>query len=279
MNSREITVPFALGLAEAMKNKQVSVMHQECIVVLAEEVDRLQKEVDQLEHTAQLRENSSATDVLMQVVQRVANTFDDSYRPGCLERFLGDAAREAIAKVSERAGVAGPEALWPIYEFRPEPVYGGTEWLRYAKGAWIKDDGEWDVAFVSTRLHSAPIALYFEPPARKNILWSYLPKYWRELGPEEHPGRNPWHHMLREGCTDWGEPLVRAQNFNHRVGEEAIRKAVDLYGGANSRGPRMEIRDPWVRAGRLRRQDTKEVVRVPSKFNCMYCGEFEYSAK
>ena len=85
--------------------------------------------------------------------------------------------------------------------------------------------------------------------------------------------------MLREGCTDWGEPLVRAQNFNHRVGEEAIRKAVDLYGGANSRGPRMEIRDPWVRAGMLRRQDTKEVVRVPSKFNCMYCGEFEYSAK
>jgi hypothetical protein len=164
------------------------------------------------------------------------------------------------------------QRLWPVYEFRPEP---GGAWLRYADGQWIPDDGEFDIAFISAGGFGPPMALSVKPQYRPGILWSYLKGHWTSNGPASHPRRNPWHYMLRDGHTQWGDSWDRDRHPNVVAGEAASRECCNRYRCANGRGPEFHINDPYIAAGLLRRRDTKEVVVFPEVFHCMYCGVVE----
>jgi hypothetical protein len=166
--------------------------------------------------------------------------------------------------------VSKQATLFPVYEMRPIDEYG-TEWRRYAGGLWIADDGEWDIAFISSG-YGAPIALGITLPYQRNILWKRLDGHW--TGHEErHPRGNPWHYMLRPGETEWGGGWKgRDSHENRRVHNAAMSKLCAEKSCANGRGPEFVIGDPFIAAGALRERDTGMVVEFPEKFVCMYCG-------
>lgn len=165
------------------------------------------------------------------------------------------------------------DTLWPVYEFRPEGFYERKrKWLRYAEGAWIEDDGEWDISFI-TDDPGAPFHLEVSLPYRSGIVWQGCTGHWSGQGPKKHPGRNAWHYMLRDGYKDFGDSWARDRHPNESVSDIAARVLCERYSCANGRGPEFHMADPWIKAGLLRRADTKEVVRFPEKFVCTYCGE------
>lgn len=168
-------------------------------------------------------------------------------------------------------GAAGPGDLWPVYEFRPLPEHSRGTVLRYADGAWIADDGEWDVAFVSYGA-SAPLGLYIRLPYQRNIIWSGLTSHWSD-SVHEHPRANPWHYMLRDGETEWGGSWNRDAHPNERAGRSAMSKCCALNRCANGRGPEFRLGDPYISAGLVRERETKAVVQFPEKPVCVFCGD------
>jgi hypothetical protein len=161
--------------------------------------------------------------------------------------------------------------MWPVYEFRPLPEHMGSMVFRYASGAWLPDDGEHDIAFISYGM-CAPYGLYVRLPYQRNILWSGLTQSWRGSD-SNHPRANPWHYMLRDGQTEWGGHWNRDAHPNQRAGTAAMDECCRRNRCANGRGPEFHTGDPYIAAGLLRERETKAVVTFPEHLDCMYCGE------
>lgn len=174
--------------------------------------------------------------------------------------------------------------LWPAYEFRPhmEWLRNSSSWPRdvtdlhrFNDGQWVKDDGEYDLAFVSV---DRGFCLMVEVPYQRNILWSWLTGPWWAGGPAAHPvyrrsiSPNPWHYMLRPGEKEWGGEWGRDQHENRRAGEAGMSWVCSQRGAARGRHVEFHLGDPHIAAGLLRRRDTKEVVIFPDPPVCMYCG-------
>jgi hypothetical protein len=161
--------------------------------------------------------------------------------------------------------------LWPVYEFRPLPSDIRGTVLRYAEGAWLPDDGEYDLAFV---MYDAgpPLAKYVDLPFQRNIIWKGLTQHWSGHDPA-HPRGNPWHYMLRDGETEWGGPWERDRHENRRVGDKAMSHCCSINRCANGGGPEFRLRDPYIERGLLRERDTKRVVTFPERPVCMFCGD------
>lgn len=166
------------------------------------------------------------------------------------------------------------EQMFPVYEFRPLTTgeWAHRKWVRYAEGKWLPDDGEHDIAFYTVDSYGAPFALGVDIPYQKNIIWSWLPGHWRADGPVTHPRLNPWHHMLKDGETEWGGDWRRDLHPNRRAYDQAMNLCCGMHRCANGRGPEFHIGDPYIAAGLVHVRDTKEIVRFPEVFNCMYCG-------
>jgi hypothetical protein len=162
--------------------------------------------------------------------------------------------------------------MWPVYEFRPLPEHLGSMVFRYADGEWLPDDGEHDIAFISYGM-IAPLALYVRLPYQRNIVWSGLTQHWRGSD-ANHPRRNPWHYMLRDGETEWGGPWSgRDAHPNERAGNAAMSECCRRNRCANGRGPEFVIGDPYIAAGLVRELETQKVVAFPERLSCMYCGD------
>lgn len=189
---------------------------------------------------------------------------------------LQDRATAAEPVVSAlRDGI--PSALWPVFEFRPLPSQMHGTVLRYAKGEWLPDDGEWDIAFVSYGM-GAPLGLGVELPYQRNIIWSGLTSHWAAQN-HKHPGSNPWHYMLRDGETQWGGVWGRDQHLNERAMRAAMGKCCAINGCANGWGPAFRDGNPWIEAGMVRERDTKRIVRPPERRQCMYCDDWHNLAQ
>lgn len=180
-------------------------------------------------------------------------------------------SRKPSPAVSALTGFDPSRGLWPVYEFRPRECHSRGTVLRYANGEWLPDDGEWDIAFVSFGM-GAPLGLGVELPYQRNILWRGKDGHWTQPNHNHHRS-NPWHYMLREGETAWGGAWGKDMHPNSRAADAAMKKCCALNSCANGVGPQFEITDPYIVLGLVRDRETKEIVRVPTNFTCMYCGD------
>lgn len=162
----------------------------------------------------------------------------------------------------------------PVYEFRPLPRADGVEVFRYAGGKWVKDDGEYDLAFAVP--HDC-LAYFIDVGYQRNIIWRWLDQHWQGQN-HKHPRSNPWHYMLAPGETEWGGDWGQYNHANYRAGREATSYVCGLRHCANGIHAEFAIGDPYIAAGLVRNAATKEVVRFPDVFNCMYCGEHVLAA-
>lgn len=162
--------------------------------------------------------------------------------------------------------------LFPVYEFRPIKVL--EDCMRYNGGKFIPDDGKYDLAFFGRHMgeYGYPEALYVEISYSPNILWSWDGGNWARHEPK-HPNGNAWHYMLREEETKWGKDWERHKHPNEIAGRKAMDACSTKYSCANGGGPEFHIGDSYIKAGLVRRVDTKEIVKFPKVFKCMYCGE------
>lgn len=158
--------------------------------------------------------------------------------------------------------------LFPVFEFRP---LDNEQYLRYANGDWIKDDGKYDLAFVGMNR-----ALGISLPYYENILWSWCKNGRWMANVPKHPKGNAWHYMLREGKKDWGERWARERHPNSIAYESAMDMCSYLYGCANGGGVEMNINNPYIKAGLVRNIVTKEILRFPDIFDCIYCGKINW---
>lgn len=161
--------------------------------------------------------------------------------------------------------------LWPVYEFRPLPEHSRGTVLRYADGAWLPDDGEFDLAFVSYGMQ-APLGLSIRLPHQRNIIWSGLTGNWHGED-HDHPRHNPWHYMLREGETEWGGNWDLDRHPNEHAGNRAMGKCCAINRCANGRGPEFKHGDKYIMQGLVRERESKLIVEAPRKLSCMYCGD------
>ena len=158
------------------------------------------------------------------------------------------------------------QTCWPTYEFRPLPDWVKGVVHRYADGAWIVDDGQYDLAFVMpTDAMFYGIAL----PHHRNILWSWITRSWHDSEPL-HPRQNAWHYMLREGATDWGDDWSRQSHPNTRALDDARDWLCRTRSCANGHHVEFNPANSIICAGLLRECDTKEPVAPPSSLKCMY---------
>lgn len=147
------------------------------------------------------------------------------------------------------------ELVFPVYEMRPmhKPLY------RYANGEWIPDDGEWDLAFITKE--GAWYVEYVHLPYYVNLLWSL---YYN----------NKWHHMFKDGYSEWISWHERYRHPNIVAGDSGIRYCIDKLkcGAINGEGPEFRIGDYYIRRGMVRVRDTHEIITFPRKFVCAKCG-------
>lgn len=170
--------------------------------------------------------------------------------------------------------------IWPVLEFRPLPSffdkynYGVDDRAvhRYANGEWIPDDGEYDLAFAIKGY-----CLMVELPYQKNILWSWCTGHWSAFEPN-HPHGNAWHHMLREGQTEWGGDWGRDLHPNTKAGRSGMNFAIRNRGCANGLRVAFHLNDKHIAAGLLRERDTKKVVTFPGIPVCLHCGPLAMAA-
>lgn len=162
--------------------------------------------------------------------------------------------------------------MFPIYEFRPLNIRSGAEVRRYANGKWLKDDGEYDLAF--TEIGAGPPMYYYVMLSyRPNILWSWA-KHGHWAGHvSRHPAGNAWHYQLKKGKKEWGRNWERDNHPNIVAGTSGMAFVSEAVKCANGAGPQFHIGDPYILAGQLRERDKKRIVQFPKKFICMYCGE------
>ena len=156
----------------------------------------------------------------------------------------------------------------PEYVFRPIDT---GDYLRYSEGKWIPDDGEFDLAFISIR---KPFAYGVSLRSRENILWSFCRNMDWGAKIIEHPRYKAWHYMLREGERKWGDFWEKRRHPNEIAMWSAMDKSCTLFSCANGRGPEFHIYDSYIQMGLLKVKDG-DIVKIPDKFICMYCGEID----
>lgn len=161
--------------------------------------------------------------------------------------------------------------LWPVFEFRPLPHFFREKPLRYADGAWLPDDGEYDIAFTGTGL-GENVCLYVSLPYQRNIVCSWLTGHWTSRCAEHPRDGNPWHYALRSGTSDWGGDWGRDRHPNTLAGDRGMSFVSSRRGCANGRRVEFHADDPHIAAGLVRNRETKEVFRFPDNIACMYCG-------
>ena len=157
----------------------------------------------------------------------------------------------------------------PVYEFRPLPGFFRASFHRYADGAWVPDDGEYDLAFASVAFGS--LCLYVEHPYPANLRWSWLTTDWRG-SIAEHPRGNPWHYALCDGASEFGKDWGRDRHPNSLAGRSGMNWACAQASCASGRHVEFHPFDPHIRAGLVRDRETKAILVPPDDLRCVYCG-------
>lgn len=157
----------------------------------------------------------------------------------------------------------------PVYEFKLLPSSISGDVLRYADGAWLPDDGQYDIAFIGV---DSPFCYYIDHGYQKNITFGWFTKHWSSREPR-HPDCNAWHYALAYGETEWGGDWGRERHENSRVSRKGMDKVASRMGCANGRGIKLTNKDPHIDAGLVRDRVTKEIFKQPSNPVCMYCGD------
>jgi hypothetical protein len=158
-----------------------------------------------------------------------------------------------------------------IYEFRPLPDYFRGGFRRYAEGKWIPDDGEYDLAFISSG-YGAPMCLYVETPHYPNIICSWVTTHWAAYEPK-HPHGNAWHYALKDYSIGWGPSNENyRKTTNALAGESGMTELCRKYRCANGDYVEFHADDAHIAAGLLRNRQTKEMFKWPEGMTCMYCG-------
>lgn len=166
--------------------------------------------------------------------------------------------------------------LFPIYEFRPDKISGATNLIRYNNGNWIKDDGEYDIAFISMDM---PFAFYVRLPYQKNLAWSWCKNSDWRANVSKHPNGNAWHYMSRDGSNDvWGE-WNREKHPNTIAGNMAMYKCCEMRGCANGRSVEFNVNDKTIKNKLLRLVESKEIINPPKIFECCYCGNHNWESE
>jgi len=161
----------------------------------------------------------------------------------------------------------------PVYEFRPILESDRGEVFRYNEGEWLLDDGEYDIAFA----HPSDCMAYgLSVPSYSELLWSWVKNGNWGAFVAGHPRGNAWHYMLRNGETEWAKSWDTRNHLNEKAKDEAMNFVCHRTHCSNGVGPEFHINDPYIEQGLLRLRDTKEIVKFPEIFNCMYCGEIDW---
>lgn len=162
--------------------------------------------------------------------------------------------------------------LWPVFEMRPLPGDFTGIVRRFAGGAWIEDDGEYDLAFIGRMGWGYPACLMVALPQQRNIIFSWLSGPWTGRT-AAHPGGNPWHYQLRPGTKTWGGAWAWDTHPNRRAGDSGMSKMAGENGCSNGVHAELKMGNRWLEAGVVRNVETKEILRAPERPVCMYCGE------
>lgn len=158
--------------------------------------------------------------------------------------------------------------IWPVYEFRPLPDVFHGEVIRYADGAWLPDDGEYDLAFACPWDRKV---LYVDLPYQRNIVLSWTTGHWSGYE-AQHPRGNAWHYALREGASEWGGGWNRDAHPNSKAGRNGMNHVCGMTGSAAGVGIEMQPTDKHILARLVRERDSKQVLTLPLDRLCMYCG-------
>jgi len=164
--------------------------------------------------------------------------------------------------------------IFPVYEFRPLPKDIGGKVYRYAKGKWILDDGEYDLAFAVMGF-IAPMCYYVDLPYWSNQLWAWAKDGNWSAHVSKHPKGNAWHYMYEK--EKLSRPWGRHNHPNTLAAEEGMRFVSNKAGCANGAGPEFYIGNEYIKQGLLREKTTRKVVKFPKVFNCIYCGKLKTS--
>lgn len=168
------------------------------------------------------------------------------------------------------------DIVFPVYEFRPLDT--SRKLLRYNGGNWIKDDGEYDICFITDDNLGAPFCYYISLPYKTNLQWSWAKNGNWSAHVQRHPDGNAWHYQSKNGSANiWESWDGRDKHPNIEVGDKGSDKLCKKYGCSNGRGPEFHIGDPYIIAGVLREKETKKVVTFPETFHCIYCGDHDLS--
>lgn len=160
--------------------------------------------------------------------------------------------------------------LAKVYEFRPLAGELCGPVRRYANGAWLEDDGEYDLAFISGG-YGPPVCLMFEPGYQKNIIYSWLTTSWTATV-KKHEDGNPWHYALAAGETSWGGGWNRDNHPNAKAGREGMSYLSKEQGCANGRHVEFRNQDKHIMAGLVRDRETKEIFHFATDMKCHLCG-------
>ena len=160
-----------------------------------------------------------------------------------------------------------------VYEMLPPK----GQYLRYANGNWVVWNGEWDLAFIDL---NNPYVYAVDMPYSENLLWKYCyHNNWR-ANVSGHPHGNPWHYMTTDNKPlkhfDYNSRNKHPNEIAHR---EGMDKCCDMYTCANGILVEFDIMNKAIKEGRVRVKDTEEIIKIPDKFICIYCGEIEYKKR
>lgn len=166
------------------------------------------------------------------------------------------------------------ELLWPIYEFRPDVLAEScseSNLLRWNNGNPIPDDGEFDIAFIGGNF-----VFYVDLPYYANLLWKWCKGMQWGDHVSSHPNGNAWHYVSRDGSRKWGDHWARDSHPNTIAGSRAMNYLSKQRSCANGRSVEFNVTDKTITEGLLRIRETREIVKPPEIFQCMYCGNLDW---
>lgn len=160
---------------------------------------------------------------------------------------------------------------YPVYEFRPINN-DGRLLLRFNEGEWTPDDGEHDLAFITSDNYGANMAFGVHLPYRKNYLWGWCKDMNWTANVRKHPGGNAWHYMTKDGSKELNFGWERDKHPNIKAYESGMSMLSKKHGCANGRGIDFHVNDLHILMGLVREVKTKKILTPPTTFVCMYCG-------
>jgi len=148
-------------------------------------------------------------------------------------------------------------ALEKTYVIRP--LMEERTWLRYDDGKWSEDDGEPDLAFVTSD-PGIPYFLYVGMPYYEGILWA-----WQDNG--------VWHYAVEDPAQGWGKPWPGKEEHPNEIADhQAANKCGAMWHCGNGIGPHINSRNEWIDQGKLWVRETMEVVVMPTGLECYLCA-------